>query len=420
MRSPSHSLRSRFLAAIAAGSALAGATAGGCGGAVEGVPGAGSTSSTSSGGSSGGGSSSGGPTSPPAYVDASAPPAKLDASTACEWGKPQEACYTHEQLEAQYDSPWRGGDATDASPPPWDDSGCLPPEHVRDDCCNVAVSGPTLTASGSCCYVHCTGACCGRPFVVDGAARVATVVERGDWRAPAGGPAHKLAIEALDPGVRARIGRAWINDAAMEHASIAAFARFVLDLLSVGAPADLVLDAQAAMRDEIEHARGCFALASRYAGRPVGPAALDVAGEGGPRSLADVAAAAVTEGCIGETLSSALAEARATGAANSSTRTLLATIAEEEASHAELAWRFVGWAIATGGEPVRAAVARALDASFRRPARVSDEALAGIDPATLRAHGLLDEQAARAVAERTLREIVVPCAARIVGTRRAA
>ena len=119
MRSPSLSLRSRFLAAIAAGSALAGATAGGCGGAVEGVPGAGTTSSSSSGGSSSGGSSSGGSssggqTSPPAYVDASVPPSKPDASTACEWGKPQEACYTHAQLEAQYDSPWRGGDATDA------------------------------------------------------------------------------------------------------------------------------------------------------------------------------------------------------------------------------------------------------------------------------------------------------------------
>lgn len=309
---------------------------------------------------------------------------------------------------------------SDASPPPWDANGCLPPEHVRDGCCNVAVSGPTLTASGTCCYVHCTGGCCGRPFVVDGEARVASTVERDDWRAPQGGPAHKLAVETLDADDRARIGRAWTNDAAMEHASIAAFARFVLDLLSVGAPAELLADAQGAMRDEIEHARGCYAMASRYAGRPLGPDVLDVSGDTGPRSLADVAAAAVIEGCIGETLSSALAEERAKGAAHPSTRTLLATIAEEEASHAELAWRFVGWAVATGGEPVRAAVARALDASFRRPLAVFDRVLAGVDVATLRAHGLLDEETARAVAERTLHEIVVPCAARVVSARRAA
>lgn len=420
MRSSS-SLRTRFLAAIAAGSALAGATAGGCGGAVEGVPGASSgTTGSSSGSTSSGGSSSGGQTSPPAYVDASVPPSLPDASTACEWGKPQEACYTHAELEAQYYSPPRGGDVSDASPPPWDDNGCLPPENVRDGCCNVAVSGPTLTASGTCCYVHCTGGCCGRPFIVDGQARVAAKVERDDWRATQGGAAHRLAVESLDASVRARIGGAWASDAAMEHASIAAFARFVLDLLSVGAPADLVIDAQSAMRDEIEHARACFTMASRYAGQPLGPDTLDVSGDGGPRSLADIAAATVIEGCIGETLSSALAEERAKLSAHPSTRTLLARIAEEEASHAELAWRFVGWAIAVGGEPVRAAVARALDASFRRPLAVFDRSLSGIDEATLRAHGLLDEATARDVAERTLHEIVAPCAARIVTARRAA
>lgn len=412
MRTP---LRSRFLTAIAAGSALAAAGAGGCGGSIEGVPGTSSSSSSSS--SSSGGSSSG-QTSSPAPAPES--PATPDASATCEWGTPEEACYTHDELEAQYGSSPRGGDVPDAGPPPWDPNGCLPPEDVRDGCCNVAVSGPRVMPSGKCCYVHCTGSCCGRPFVVDGEVRVAAVVERDDWRAPLGGSGHRFAVEALDAEARGRIGAAWSGDAAMEHASVAAFARFVLDLLSVGAPADLVLDAQAALKDEIEHARACYAIASRYAGRALGPAALDVSGDAGPRSLAEIAAAAVTEGCIGETLSAALAEARASATEHASTRAALTRIAEDEAAHAELAWRFVGWAIAVGGEPVRAAVARAADGCLARPLALAHPALAGLDPALVRAHGLLPAVDANAVAGRALFEIVAPCLARATEARRAA
>jgi len=340
----------------------------------------------------------------------------------CDWGKPEQACYTHQELENQWYAPPMGGDvAGDAGPPPWDKNGCLPMGDVRDGCCNVAVSGPTLSG-GKCCYVHCTGGCCGRPFIVDGEARVARVIEREDWRTVTGGPAHRIAVEALPADARARIGRAWSNDAAMEHASVAAFARFTLELLSVGAPPEILLEAQEATRDEIEHARACFTMASRYLGRAVGPDVLDVGG-GSLRSLAEIAAATLKEGCIGETLSAELAEERARGAAHPYTRSVLERIAEDEARHAELAWRFVGWAIKIGGETVRGAVARAIDESFANPPVAFDPALADVDPATVRAHGLLDEATARETVMRSLREIVAPCAAATLGmpdTRRAA
>jgi hypothetical protein len=427
-------LRSRFLAAIAAGSALAAVGAsGGCGGAVEGVPGASSNGGTApnettptGGGSTSSTSSSGGnTTSPPSTPTATPPPpSKPDASVpsgTCDWGKPEQACYTHEQLESQWNNPggWGGDSAPDAGPAPWDANGCLPAENVQDGCCNKAVSGPIKSGS-TCCYVHCTGGCCGRPFVVEGEARVARVVDRDDWLAKNGGPAHRVAVEALSADVRARIGTAWANDAAMEHASVAAFARFTLELLTVGAPPEILLDAQDATRDEIEHARACFTMASRYLGRPVGPDALDTSGTGGLRSLAEIAAATVKEGCIGETLSAALAEERARGSAHPYTRSVLDRIADDEARHAELAWRFVGWAIATGGETVRGAVARAIDETFARPPVAFDAAVAVVDDATVRAHGLLDERTARETVARTLREIVAPCAAASVDTRRAA
>lgn len=426
-------LRSRFLAAIAAGSALASVGAsGGCGGAVEGAPGTGSSSGSTAqnettpvggGSSSSSSSSSSGNTVPPSTPTAN-PPSKPDASVppgTCDWGKPEEACYTHEQLEAQWNNPgpWGGDSAPDAGPAPWDANGCLPAENVQDGCCNKAVSGPIKSGS-TCCYVHCTGGCCGRPFVVEGEARVARVVDRDDWLATTGGPAHRLSVESLPADARARLGKAWANDAAMEHASVAAFARFTLELLAVGAPPEILLDAQDATRDEIEHARVCFTMASRYLGKPVGPDALDTSGTGGLRSLAEIAAATVKEGCIGETLSAALAEERARGAAHPYTRSVLDRIADDEARHAELAWRFVGWAIAVGGETVRGAVARAIDETFARPPVAFDAALAALDVDVVRAHGLLDEKTARERVAKALHEIVAPCAAATVDTRRAA
>lgn len=288
-------------------------------------------------------------------------------------------------------------------------NGCMANEDVRDGCCNAPVAGPSVEASGKCCYTFCTGACCGRPFVVDGETRVPDVVARAGWCADLGPTANP----EIDPFARARVAAAWSRDAAMEHASVAAFARFTLELLAHGAPADLLLAAQEATRDEIEHARACFAIASRYAGEVRGPDALDVRGADASRPLAAIVAAVVTEGCIGETLSALLAEARLAQAEDPFVRATLARIAEEEARHADLAWRFVAWAIAEedrlGGtaRPIRAA---ALAAFHGPPPDAADATLAAVPSATLRKHGLLDGPTARIVVSRAMEEVIAPCA----------
>src|SRR5690606_35836975 len=87
----------------------------------------------------------------------------------------------------------------------------------------------------------------------------------------------------------------------MEHASIAAFARFTLQLLHLGAPPSLIEDAQRAMADETQHAQDCFGLASRYLGTAVGPGALSMNQALQETSLEDIVLLTVREGCIGET-----------------------------------------------------------------------------------------------------------------------
>lgn len=407
-------LRTRLLAVLAASGVA-------CGGSVA-TPAGGSGAGGSSGASSGGSSSW---TTPPPSTGSTTPPPAPPPSATCAYGEPETACYTHAALESQWKNPPRGGDTGGPIEPPWDANGCLPAADVRDDCCNVAVAGPTVDATGKCCYVHCTGACCGRPFVVDGEARTADVVERADWLATSdSAPASDSALDAFidrdaHASTRERIAAAWARDAAMEHASVGAFARFALELLAHGAPAALLLDAQAAMHDEIEHARACFAIASRYAGRALGPSALDVAGADANRALSEVVAAVVIEGCVGETLSAVLADARRVLTRDADVRAALARIAEDEARHAELAWRFVAWALARGGAPVRAAVRDAFDQALACPPEPFDASLRGLSRATLRAHGLLDAASAEAAVARALTEVVAPCA-RVLANDRAA
>ena len=432
-------LRLRFLATLAASGAIASASLSACGGAVEGTGtgnSSGGPSSTSGSGGHGtsGGYSSSGATTLPSSSPAPLPPPEPEPFT-CENGKSTTTCYTRAQLESQLRHLNRGGDIGDAGDPDadvsmyFDQNGCLPAKLVQDGCCNPAASGPAFNGS-TCCYVHCTGSCCGRPFIVGGEARVAGVQERADWmpsRAPSVMPeaasepisgTHRTAAVAettLDPVLRERIATAWARDAAMEHASIASFARFTLELLALGAPADLVMGAQDATRDEIEHARACFSIASRHAGRNLGPGKLDVGGAAPATDLAAVVEAAIVEGCIGETLSALLAEARLARAEDADVRAALRRIANEEARHAELAWRFVGWAIANGGSDIRLVAARAFEASLARPPQAWDSGLRDVPRETLRAHGLLDEVAAREVAARAFSDVIAPCAAALAG-----
>jgi len=300
------------------------------------------------------------------------------------------------------------GNVPNPAPPPeptFDENGCQIVSEVRDGCCNAAQTAGFV--DGQCCYGFCTGACCGRPMIVDGAPRLAGVERRSDWAAPHGDGAPELSSE-----LRELVAASWLEDARLEHASIASFARFVLDLLALGAPAELVEAAQRALADEIRHAQGCFALASFYAGAPFGPGTLNLTGVSASASLADAAAAAVREGCIGETIAAFTARAQAAQAVAPRARDLLERIADDEASHAELAWRFVRWALAQGDEAVRRSVRKAFAESHSELQAPQPEEP---NEALLNAHGRLSGRQQRELAHQALCEIVAPCAHALLG-----
>lgn len=250
-----------------------------------------------------------------------------------------------------------------------------------------------------------TGGSCGRPFLVEGRPRVAALGPAGDWLAKGlSGPS----VTGLGPSIRAELTRYWTDAALMEHASIAAFARFTLELLALGAPARLVEDATQAMADEQRHARMCFTVASAYAGKPLGPGPLDLAHSLGFTDLEHVTVTTFLEGCIGETIAAVEARELASRAADPAIAETLRIIAEDEARHSALAWRFVRWALARGGSALTRQLVAELGGELAEAAAKCDEtASPNADVAS--SHGLLSESARRRLRVEVLREIVAPC-----------
>lgn len=271
--------------------------------------------------------------------------------------------------------------------------------------------GPDPGVPDACCYwllVEEGQLCPGRPFVVDGADRLAPLVAGHDWAAPA--PAAPPRPRAT----REAIAAAYAQAGAFEHASVASFARFSLALLAVGAPAELVAAAAEATREEIDHARLWFGLAARE-GLMVDPGPLDVAGaldEG--VSLRTAVIAAIREGCVAETISALGARAAARGVDDPVMRQRLERLADEEQRHCELAWAFVRWAL--NHDPSLRSVAAAQFARAAQFVPRGPDVPETVDPTALRHAGLLTRLQRRRLATDALDRIVRPVAAALLAT----
>jgi len=240
---------------------------------------------------------------------------------------------------------------------------------------------------------ECLNAVCGRPFLVANQERLAPVETRADWLDATLSPD----VSDLTPLERAKLAAHWAHLGQMEHASIAAFARFNLQLLSLGAPSDLLEACNRALADETAHARACFALASAYGAAAVGPARLDIEHCFEDTSLVGVAKLVLREGCVGETVASLEAVAAAEVAQDPAVKRTLARIARDELRHAELAFQFLRWALSVASVEERHELACEAaqqladfesEARHREPMRTDDR---------LAAHGLVGGDALRAI-----------------------
>lgn len=213
---------------------------------------------------------------------------------------------------------------------------------------------PTL-----CCYVSFTGCSRrtvrGRPIIgrpmrdADDAWITADVIESNAWA---------RTRENASDDARAEF---WARGGALEHASVAEFARVSLVLLALGAPPELVEDAHRAALDEIAHAKTCFALASRFAGRAIGPGALDVSRAHGDASVRALVRDSLRDGCLGEGAAALELCEMSRAERDADLATTLDAMATDEARHAALAWRIVDFAMTIDERATCEEIARFLE-----------------------------------------------------------
>ena len=157
------------------------------------------------------------------------------------------------------------------------------------------------------------------------------------------------------------VTRYWTEAARLEAASVAAFRRLRRELRLHGAPRPLLDAARRAAREEIAHARMVSRLARTFGAEPepvrISPLPL--------RDLETVAIENAIEGCVRETYGALVSFWQARAAGDPKVREVYARIAEDELSHAALAWRVAAWIEdrlpAQARERVRTARAEAID-----------------------------------------------------------
>jgi len=276
--------------------------------------------------------------------------------------------------------------------------------RTRKDACRL----PSDCEDGTTCAAgeqawSCQGMTCaiGRPLWVDGRAAVAPAEPRPDWSEAA------VDLDALDcPSEQKRQVAAshYREIAALEHASIASFARFTLQLMALGAPAELIADSQKGGVDEVRHAKAFYALATAFDGASAGPGLLPEAGAPLACDPASVLVALIREGCVGETLGAAEAAAAANASDVASLCDLHRRIAEDEMRHAALAWRSLAWLLGVHPE-LRTLAERTLQQAAEGAIAAPDEDAAGAVGL-----GILSGLALRAVRRDVARHVLAAAA----------
>lgn len=205
----------------------------------------------------------------------------------------------------------------------------------------------------------------GRPFVTSDGGMAIANIERAT-QAPAStlplagnspaGSTSRLTSALVDAAAlesTSASAEQWLQQAVAEHASIASFAQFTLNLMANAAPSPLLMSALRAAQDEVLHADASLAM-TRAISRDsnLSFAAFPSAAIDGVRaqSLIDLARSTMREGAIAELLSTLLVVERAVDARRHSLDSVAAVwreIATDEARHALLAWRTVAWCIST-------------------------------------------------------------------------
>ncbi|MCA9645810.1 MAG: hypothetical protein KC492_34200, partial [Myxococcales bacterium] len=134
-------------------------------------------------------------------------------------------------------------------------------------------------------------------------------------------------------------GHYFAECADLERAAVFAFARMAAELRALGAPAELVGDAQRARAEEARHVKVMDVLAEKFRGESTGVTLPELE----LRGAFEVALENAVEGCVRESYGALVGLWQAERAEQPEVREALRDVAQDELRHAALSWRVAAW-----------------------------------------------------------------------------
>jgi hypothetical protein len=227
----------------------------------------------------------------------------------------------------------------------------------------------------------------------------------------------------LPDDLRRTIGALWRERTTAEHRSIGIFSLFTLDLLGVGAPAEVLSHACRAALDEVRHAELFAKLARLYTGEDVTPPpGIPPLPEDPDVPLREqVAREALYLSAFAETYSAVLLSELHARAKDPVVKDVLGIVVADEIHHARLGWSILATMVASGGDEAAATLARdvvpTMDglsrAMFGDPRALPAPAVQGDDRALAAAHGYISAREEHALFCAAMTEVWIPGLARL-------
>jgi hypothetical protein len=227
---------------------------------------------------------------------------------------------------------------------------------------------------------------------------------------------QRVQLEHLGLHERRGLCHLWVDDAKQAALHARTYDRVAVELIEMGAPAELVRSARRASASKRVHARLCIDIASAYAGTPLDPDAVEL--DEAPRGYGDPIVLAMTlvrSSCVGATIASMAARNASTHCADLVIRRTLRRVAVDETRNAGLGWAYLKWALGRGGALVAGnaflleAVGAALDEE-RSACTIPSPPRHASREQWLAEQGRLSAAKRAAITLETLRDVVVPCA----------
>ena len=253
-------------------------------------------------------------------------------------------------------------------------------------------------AGDACCYqaeyVKIPRGCVhGRPFMQNGEAKRAQTSNSNDWNKDT-----RIYGQYSDED-RQEAGSWYLQNALFEHASIASFHKFALELMQLGAPPTLLTKVQAAIQDEIIHSQMAFGIACGLLGVPVGPDRMSIHPQLA-QNLKELAISTFTEGAIGESIAVVLAANQRVHTTEPLICEFLDQVIADESKHAELAWETLRWCLQKDPSIANALLYIDLDKVI--------EPFLHCESRSIPSLGILDERMHKRIVKQSLRDVVKP------------